>query len=233
MTLAAGRLNCIEHHTFLTGPLVAGSIVIDAGANIGGFASAMVERFPCRVLALEPHPKYFDTIPIHDRIHKLSCAVAGTDGRRRLQLDANPEAARLNDTNQGEGTMTEVRRLETIIRENDITELALVKLDIEGTELEVLASLTDDVLGRIAQFTIEFHDFAGYLSTRQVETALAQLERRGWLKVKFSRQYYGDTLIVNRRLVHLSQLDAWWLRHVTRNTRGVGRWVRRRLGARS
>lgn len=233
MNHSAGRLDYIEHHTFLTGPLVPGSVVIDGGANIGAFASAMVGRFPCRVVAVEPHPKIFDAIPAHERIHKVACALGGSDGRRRLQFDANPEAARLNDAAVGEGVMTDVRRLETIFHENNVNEVALVKLDIEGSELEVLESLSDEVLGRIAQFAIEFHDFAGYLTTPQVEAALAKLEQRGWTAIRFSRRFYGDTLIVNRRLVDLSNRDVWWMRHVSRNIRGIGRMVRSRLGGRS
>lgn len=205
-------------------------MVIDAGANIGNFSAAILDGFESRVIALEPHPKYFEAIPEHDRLLKLCCALGDSDGRRRLQLDANPQAARLVESENGQGTTTDVRRLDTLMREQGLEKLALVKLDIEGTELEVLDSLADSTLDQIAQFTIEFHDFAGYITTDQVEQALARLASRGWTTIRFSHRQYGDTLVINRKLVQLTEAEIWWMRNVSRNVRGVVRRVRRQLG---
>jgi Methyltransferase FkbM domain len=45
----------------------------------------------------------------------------------------------------------------------------VVKMDIEGAEIEVIASLDDDQIKRVGQWAIEFHDFMGMMTGLDVE----------------------------------------------------------------
>lgn len=226
--LGLARQVCtVENHTFLTGPLVRGGAVIDAGANVGGFAGQLVARYPVHVYSLEPHPEHFARIATPDRVRKFNLALAGHDGTRRLAFSSNPQGSRLTGDSPADGTDVIIRGLESFAAEHGLSDIALVKLDIEGAEVEVLDSLTEGFLARVDQFTIEFHDFAGYLTTAQVEAALRRLERFDFAAIKFSRVQYGDTLVVNRRRLDIGAVGLATLRHAVRNARGVVRWLRR------
>jgi FkbM family methyltransferase len=222
-------LACIEHHTFLSAPLAGGGNVIDAGANLGVFCSGIVSQFHGRVIAVEPHPGYFGRIATGGGIEKLRVAIAAKDGPLTLRLDENLESSRIDPSAGGEGIIVEGRSLESLADELGMSEIALIKMDIEGAELDVLDSLSDAFLARVAQFTVEFHDFAGYASTPRVEQTLDRLEKRGFAAIKFSRSFYGDTLIANIDRCQLSKSDLWWLRNVSRTTQGMGRWIRRKV----
>ena len=180
-----GQLATVENHTFLTAPLQPGATVIDAGANVGGFAAEIVTRYGCTVHAFEPHPDHFARIPAGERIVKHQAAVAGTEGVRRLQFSDNPQGSRL-DASGLSGVEVPTRNLETYAA--GLANIVLIKLDIEGTEVEVLDSLSESFLARVGQFTIEFHDFAGYLTTDAVRTAIARMEAKGFAAFKFSRK---------------------------------------------
>jgi FkbM family methyltransferase len=222
-------LACVANHTFLVRPLLAGGAIIDAGANVGLFCSQMAERYRLKALAIEPHPAHFGRVAAGQLISKVQAAVAPVDGPLTLRLDDNWEGSRV-DASAGAGVTVAGRTLESLAEEFRLDRLALVKLDIEGAELDVLDGMTDGFLDRVAQFTVEFHDFAGYATTARVEQTLRRLEGKGFAAVKFSRRYYGDTLIAHTGRCGLSASDVWWLRNIARNWRGVKRWVGRRVG---
>lgn len=224
------KLACIANHTFLVGPLRAGGAVIDAGANAGLFCNAVSAQFGVRVLAIEPHPSHFSAIPTGPGVEKVNAAVATVNGPLKFQLDDNFEGSRLGSNSTGGEVTVTGRTLESLADEYRLDRLSLIKLDIEGAELDALDGLSDKFLSRIAQFTIEFHDFAGYFTSARVEESLRRLEHRGFVAIKFSRKFYGDTLIANRDLCRLSRADVWWLQNISRNARGASRWLRRKIG---
>jgi FkbM family methyltransferase len=47
--------------------------------------------------------------------------------------------------------------LEMFLRQNAISRVDLLKMDIEGSEIDVFEGATDEDLQRVDQFTIEFH----------------------------------------------------------------------------
>jgi FkbM family methyltransferase len=60
----------------------------------------------------------------------------------------------------------EGRHLGRLLLELGVAEIEVLKLDIEGAELEVIDSLSDDFFHNVGQLTIEFHDFLGYSSKK-------------------------------------------------------------------
>jgi hypothetical protein len=80
----------------------------------------------------------------------------------------------------------------------------LIKMDIEGAELEVIASLDDDVIKRVGQWTIEFHDFMGMMSVSDVGRCVERIAGLGFHELFWSRtRNNADVLLVNKNRLSL------------------------------
>jgi hypothetical protein len=55
-----------------------------------------------------------------------------------------------------------------------------LKVDIEGDEIAMLAACPDEVINRIMQISIEFHDFCGITSKKDVDKTLVRLHQLGF-----------------------------------------------------
>ena len=76
----------------------------------------------------------------------------------------------------------------------------LVKMDIEGAEIEVIASLDDDLIRQVGQWTIEFHDFLGMTSAAEVKRCIDRIVALGFRELNWSkRRNNADVLLVNSR----------------------------------
>ncbi|MFP4123598.1 MAG: FkbM family methyltransferase [Coleofasciculus sp.] len=129
-----------------------GMTVIDVGANVGvyTFSAALRVGTEGRVLAVEPFSGCVRCLQETCKINQLDwvkvCAGAASDhqGMGRLALQATNE---LNQIVEGEGermqqgTLEEVRcfTLDSLVEEEDISQIDLLKIDAEGHEVKVLA----------------------------------------------------------------------------------------------
>jgi FkbM family methyltransferase len=134
-------------------------LAVDAGANIGYTASILGARLggKGRVLCFEPHPQVFAAL--------ASNVAAWTNNARCAKFDLHQQALGSHDgeatlltgdwftTNKGTARIgtggkqdgqevlpVEMVQLDTIVNEQD--EIGVVKMDIEGAELDVLHGMT-------------------------------------------------------------------------------------------
>jgi hypothetical protein len=110
----------------------------------------------------------------------------------------------------------------------------LIKFDIEGSEIQVLESCSDEFLRRVPQLTIEFHDFLSLSNPSRtpraaVERAVYRLQKLGFFVVKMWRRAYGDTLFINRRLTSARLVECLAARYITRNWWGLKRIISRSM----
>ena len=79
--------------------------------------------------------------------------------------------------------------------------VALLKLDIEGSEIDVLGGAGPDLLRRFDQITAEFHDFCGITPRPVVRETVRKVRDAGFHVFYFDRDVYryADVLFVNRR----------------------------------
>lgn len=198
-----------------TAPVRPGDVVLDVGAN-HGFAACWFAHRGARVYAWEPAPEVFSLLErnvkangLADRVVAFPEAISGREGRAELAISPvlgggtstlHPElAATLPITGR---TEVRVRSLPAVIRELDLRRIRLLKLDCEGSELEILRSLDGDLFDRIDSLAIEYHPAVYPLSE-----LIATLEAVGGLHL--SKVTTLDVTNANLHAVRGRALKEW------------------------
>lgn len=136
------------------------SLIVDVGANVGYSAVYFANRFrDSRVLAFEPHPAFADRFEQHMALNRfgprvtLLRAAAYTRSGTAILHDAEDSSAIVE--RPGSGTMP--------VATTDFFEaagtgpVALLKMDIEGAEVPLLADPRFDALD-VRMILLEWHD---------------------------------------------------------------------------
>ncbi len=156
---------------FLRHVLHPGMSVIDAGANVGEIsliASRLVGESG-RVYSFEVSPK---TLPRLRRnialnraqnIEVVEAAVCGADGRLTFYLgqgvDSGSSSLSEPHDYQGDHLAVPGMRLDTFARSRPISQIDLIKLDIEGAELEALRGSEALLRGKVPPIVVfEYHE---------------------------------------------------------------------------
>ena len=199
---AAGLEAVRGHHLHARG-LGPQSIVVDLGANRGEFSREVRRRWRCRCWALEPNPELAESIGAGEGLVVEQLAIASGARRARLILDENPEAHHLwRDPGppppDAESLWVQTTTLDALAKAHGLERIDVLKLDVEGAELEVLESLGDR-LDTIGQITVEFHDFLpGFSDAERLAAIRRRLRRAGFFELVASwpRGDHSDVLFL-------------------------------------
>jgi len=217
-------IETIHWHTLAPQFLNRASRVLDLGANYGMFSTAITERVGCRCVAVEPSPVPFEGIPASPLIQKIHAAVAGKSGTMGFRVDPENGLASALDDNEQSDIRVRVVTLPELLDELNWPSIDLLKVDIEGSEIDMLASCSDQFLSdRVSQISIEFHDFCGVTAPEVVAHTVNRLCSIGFGSIRMSRVGHQDTWLVNRKLLPVSTADLMFHRVVTRNWFGAKR----------
>ncbi len=153
-------------------PLRPGDIVADVGANQGFFACYAAYR-GCRVVSFEPDAdnvgllrRNLVTNGFADRATVVEAAVTG-DGRDVRLFRTDRLGGGMNTTMAGfarnlgfaesDSVLVKGVSLADTLRSEGVERLRLCKMDCEGSELQIVESLTVEDARRIDAFALEFH----------------------------------------------------------------------------
>jgi FkbM family methyltransferase len=146
-----------DERDFLLSVLGEDPVFIDVGADVGGYALFVAAHTGprARILAVEPQPDIFERLIYNIRengfsaVKALDCAVSDVDGS--ITLFVNP-------LNQGETSMrlvdahrkarhlkVQARTLAGLLRDERMTHVDILKLDVEGAEDLILEPFFRDV----------------------------------------------------------------------------------------
>jgi FkbM family methyltransferase len=118
--------------------------IVDLGSNIGGSVLYFACRYPAaRIYGVEPDPTTFQKLQANvaplENVEVLSLAVGDRDGDAEFFPNPHTWASSLKSTfATGPGITVPVRTLDTLLDEIGLDQVDLVKLDIEGSEHDVL-----------------------------------------------------------------------------------------------
>lgn len=193
----------IRGHHLCTALLSAKSIVIDLGACEGEFAQMASERWGARVFAIEANPMIFQETYSDERVSKHNVAISDRTGVAKLYLAKNPEGNSLDvrhrDVSADSCIEVPCATLLDFMAANGIQKVDVLKVDIEGAEVALFRSLSDDDLRRFTQISVEFHDFIDTLGIRrEVATIKTRMKRLGFWCIVY-RKPNIDVLFLNQR----------------------------------
>ncbi len=174
-------------------------IAIDIGANVGNVTKLLAEN-GAEVHAFEPNPYAFAklkrTFASNSRVHCYQAAAGTEDGNATLYLHAraaenqvlwstgsslDPRKNNVDTTNKVEVQVVNIVRF--------LTELPkpprLLKMDIEGAELQVMPPLIDaGLLDNIEWVLVELHDTKNLEMKPQTDALRRLVSERGLANVR-------------------------------------------------
>ncbi len=222
----------VEGHSFFPAPLGSGSTVVDLGMNRGAFASWITTNTDARVVGVEPVPALFVAMPRLPGTTVLQAAISASSGSVELVLNDDSCAA-LEGTGLGEVNAPRVTvqaiTLEELLAREGVETVDLLKVDIEGAELDLFDQAPASVLRRCRQITCEFHNFLDPVLTPRVRAAQRRLTGLGFTKMTFSLDD-TDTLFIRRHELNLSRMELQIATAAYKYGRGTTRRLRRILG---
>lgn len=170
--------------------LLRGGWVLDAGCRDFDFARYAVAK-GCQVLALDPSPDVED--PQIGGVIFEGAAVAGVAGKIRFAMTEDLEARHLATACSRGRAVSYVEvcavTLADVMREHGVAMWDCVKMDIEGSEYEILKAWPGPIASQIA---VEFHDHVERRPAEVYEEIEAHLG--AWYTVVVRTA--GDTLFV-------------------------------------
>lgn len=175
-------------------------VIADLGSHVGASVAWFRAQYPhAHIVGFEPNPHSFRKLSsVAARLPGVdvyAVAIGGSAGRRRLSIPADEQinATLAGGSRAGESVEVDCVTLSEACERAGVEHIDLLKLDIEGSELEVLRAFPE--LDRVRVMIGEFHP--GLAGTRvELEAALAGFDTR------WTEQPKGDPLFVavNTRL---------------------------------
>jgi len=168
-------------------------VVVDLGANVGRFSSEFLAAYPtARLLLVEGDPYLTDILQRSFSERPQVQLFRGLVGPECLPstkffLCKVPEGNSIHPSFSNSWAPGESREihaemisLPALLKLAQCEQVDLLKVDIEGAEWDVLGALTQPDAQRIAQISVEFHDFIDTALRPRTESCIAHLEALGY-----------------------------------------------------
>lgn len=142
-------------------PLNDNSIIFDVGGYRGEWAEAMFENYTSSIHIFEPVQDFASALKTKFKANKKITSYDFGLGAetKALEISLQEDASSTFKT-QGATTEIQIRDIVDFIDENDIKNIDLIKLNIEGAEFELLERLiTSGYIEKFKNLQIQFHDF--------------------------------------------------------------------------
>jgi len=152
-------------------------IVVDVGANLGGFTLAMLRTRPlARVLAYEPSPAAFGAARenlarngVLDRVELQGLAVTGTPAAQVILYEQEGDLC-TSSTVERSGEAPDRGLRAVTVPARSLTELLtiidsrvdLLKLDVEGGEYDIVVGSAPAVFRSVERIVLEYHRVPGH-----------------------------------------------------------------------
>lgn len=164
--------------------------VVDLGANVGIF-STFAARLSQRVLAFEPLPMNYEhllrNVGGRKNVTALRMAVSGEPGVLRIyrgatkKLSGTPSAFRDGNTLvSDEFDEAPATTLDKVFAEHGVERCDLLKIDIEGSEYDVLHAASDATLAKVQRIHGEYHDVRPEDPRTRIDAFAAWLRSKGF-----------------------------------------------------
>jgi FkbM family methyltransferase len=138
-------------------------VIIDIGANIADSSIYFAMTGAKKVIALEPFPKNFEVaqknITLNGFTDKIELLNAGCCGgqSKDMVLDASANGVGCQSTQSSLGSNIHFYTLEELINKYNINSPAVLKIDCEGCEYDIIFSNGRTMLDKFSHIQVEYH----------------------------------------------------------------------------
>lgn len=172
--------------------------ILDIGAHIGLFslyASALNAAVP--IYAYEPDEANFRALKENLRLNHVknvypkNVAIAGESGTRELYISADSHNHSLfPSASESDSTPGPIKKVPAKSLSDILTACSLIKMDCEGAEFEIIASLSTDQLSLAHAYYLEYHEYQPDFSAQN----LAQVFRKAGFKTSITPSRYDSQM---------------------------------------
>lgn len=173
--------------------LLKNSTVIDVGANVGDYSNKIKSYAPTASLySFEPHPKTFECLIVQSEIHSYEAINAGCGSENKEAIIYDYEDAKdigtvhaslyedvISEIHSGDSRswIVKIVNLDDFAKERNIDRVRLVKIDVEGAELEVLNGMKGLITSNkidIVQFEFNEMNVCSRVFLRDIKNLLSE-----------------------------------------------------------
>lgn len=222
------KIVSIRGHHFHTKFINENSNVIDLGSHLGQFSEQVSSQFKCKCFAVEALPGLFKRIQENEFIRKFNYAISIDDKPVTFNISDNLEANHVGklSSDSNENIAVQGITFKSFVKKCNIQNIDLLKVDIEGSEVDLFNSLEDEELKKIKQITIEFHDFV-FPIEKEVDLIIKRLSNLGFYPINFSLRTKEDFLFINRKLCNFHFSEYLFTKYIIKTTEGFIRILKR------
>jgi FkbM family methyltransferase len=203
------HIDRVRGHSFVGTWISTESRVVDLGMNEGSFARELELRYGCRALGVEANPILAEKLRHDGNMDCFNYAIAQKAGTLDFYIDLdNSEASSVTRVRSDRVRQVQVPgiTLGEFLERHNVGVVDLLKVDIEGAEIDLFLKTDPAAFAKIVQICIEFHIFLFEEHRPKVKEALERMSKMGFFCLDLSRDY-EDTLLINQNLKPLRQLD--------------------------
>jgi FkbM family methyltransferase len=201
-------LRSFSGHTIFLPKIASPPVVLDCGTNRGIFIKRFTQFMGNvgETICVEANPdlaqRLHEALPAETRVIHAAVVGASDETFLNLHLSDNIEASSLySSISDVYGTLRSVRvpclSLAAILRQFDSSVVDVVKLDIEGAEVDVLRTVQKQDLANVRQISVEFHDCIWAEMRPAVTEARRRMRAIGFREVSANWPNTDDVLFIN------------------------------------
>lgn len=138
------------------------SFVMDVGGFHGDFAAEIYARYSCRINIFEPVPHFVDLRKERfGKNPKIKIFDIGLDGHTSTEtISINQHSSSIYRKVSKDAVEIKIVNIVDWLDENKIEKIDLIKINIEGSEYELLDKFIDSpYINRTKEIMIQFHNF--------------------------------------------------------------------------
>lgn len=148
------------------------------------FDITMMKKYSCKVYGFDPTPKsikYVESMNLDDKFSLYQYALSDMNGTLTFNLPENEEhvSGSLENISSNQKIEVVCKNIKTICDELQISEIDILKMDIEGSEYRVIEDMVNSKIFP-KQILIEYHHFFDTFSSQETKQSIKLLLNNGY-----------------------------------------------------